>query len=56
MIDTMGVAGTAQQVRDGLRRYEGVLHHIMLYPPSVAIPPEQLNKTSTPSSRELPPQ
>ncbi|OBK27120.1 luciferase [Mycobacterium asiaticum] len=38
MIDVMGVAGTASDVREGLRRYEGVLDHIMLYPPSVGIP------------------
>lgn len=37
MIDVMGVAGTAPEVRAGLRRYEGVLDHIMLYPPSVGI-------------------
>lgn len=37
MIDVMGVAGTPKDVRDGLRRYEGVLDHIMLYPPSVGI-------------------
>ncbi len=37
MIDTMGVAGTAAEVRDGLKRYEGILDHIMLYSPSVGI-------------------
>ncbi len=37
MIDTMGVAGTAEQVRDGLRRYHGVLDHVMVYPPSIGI-------------------
>ena len=31
MIDAMAVAGTAADVRDGLRRYEGVLDHIVLY-------------------------
>ncbi|BBY05855.1 LLM class flavin-dependent oxidoreductase [Mycobacterium noviomagense] len=44
MIDTMGVAGTASQVRDGLRRYEGVLDHVMLYPPSIAIAPERVQE------------
>ncbi|PQM49172.1 Putative coenzyme F420-dependent oxidoreductase [Mycobacterium talmoniae] len=42
MIDTMGVAGTAEQVRDGLRRYEGVLDHIMVYPPSIGIAPQRV--------------
>lgn len=37
MIDTMGVAGTAAQVRDGLRRYQGVLDHIMVYPASIGL-------------------
>lgn len=44
MIDTMGVAGTAAQVRDGLRRYEGVLDHIMVYPPSIALPAERVRE------------
>ena len=29
MIDTMYAAGTAHEVREQLRRYEGVLDHIM---------------------------
>lgn len=44
MIDTMGVAGTAAQVRDGLRRYEGVLDHIMVYPPSIGIRPRRVQE------------
>ena len=44
MIDTMGVAGTASQVRDGLRRYEGVLDHIMLYAPSIGLPAERVQE------------
>ncbi|MBY0441513.1 MAG: LLM class flavin-dependent oxidoreductase [Mycobacteriaceae bacterium] len=44
MIDTMGVAGTASQVRDGLRRYEGVLDHIMLYSPSIGLPAERVQQ------------
>lgn len=44
MIDTMGVAGTASQVRDGLRRYEGVLDHIMLYAPSIGLPVERVQE------------
>jgi len=44
MIDTMGVAGTADQVRDGITRYEGVLDHIVLYAPSVGITPERVQQ------------
>lgn len=44
MIDAMGVAGTAQDVRAGLRRYEGVLDHIVLYSPSLGIAPERVEE------------
>jgi alkanesulfonate monooxygenase SsuD/methylene tetrahydromethanopterin reductase-like flavin-dependent oxidoreductase (luciferase family) len=37
MIDAMSVTGsTPEGIRDGLRRYEGVLDHILLYSPSIA--------------------
>ncbi len=43
MIDAMAVAGTAAEVRDGLRRYEGVLDHIVLYSPSIGgVAPERI--------------
>jgi probable F420-dependent oxidoreductase len=44
MIDTMGVAGTASQVRGGLRRYEGVLDHIMVYAPSIGVPAKRVQE------------
>ncbi|HEY9416487.1 MAG TPA: LLM class flavin-dependent oxidoreductase [Pseudonocardia sp.] len=44
MIDAMGVAGTADDVRAGLRRYEGVLDHVMLYSPSIMIPAERVQE------------
>jgi probable F420-dependent oxidoreductase len=44
MIDTMGVAGTAADVRDGLRRYQGVLDHIMVYPPSIGIAADRVRE------------
>lgn len=47
MIDAMGVFGTAQQVRDGLRRYEGVLDHIMLYSPSIGLAPERVQENQS---------
>lgn len=55
MIDTMGVAGTAEQVREGLRRYEGVLDHIMLYSPSIGLPPERVQENLNSLIRECAP-
>ncbi|HEU4360398.1 MAG TPA: LLM class flavin-dependent oxidoreductase [Mycobacterium sp.] len=55
MIDTMGVAGTAGQVRDGLRRYEGVLDHIMLYPPSLGLSTERVRESLHTLITECPP-
>ncbi|MGK2879346.1 MAG: LLM class flavin-dependent oxidoreductase [Mycobacterium sp.] len=55
MIDTMGVAGTADQVRDGLKRYEGVLDHIMLYSPSIGIAPERVQENLESLIRECSP-
>ena len=42
LIDAMAVAGTAAEVREGLRRYEGVLDHIVLYSPSIGLAPERI--------------
>jgi hypothetical protein len=55
MIDTMGVAGTADDVRVGLTRYEGVLDHIMLYSPSVGIAPERVQQNLESLIRECSP-
>jgi probable F420-dependent oxidoreductase len=55
MIDTMGVAGTADHVRDGITRYEGVLDHIMLYSPSVGIAPERVQENLESLIRECSP-
>ncbi|MEU0497503.1 LLM class flavin-dependent oxidoreductase [Mycobacterium sp. NPDC006124] len=55
MIDAMGVAGTAIQVRDGLKRYEGILDHIMLYSPSVGIAPERVQQNIDTLIRECAP-
>lgn len=44
MIDTMAVAGTAQMVKHGLKRYEGVLDHIVLYSPSIGLSPERVQQ------------
>lgn len=43
MIDALGVAGTPQDVRDQLRRYEGLLDHAILYTPSYGLSPERVD-------------
>jgi probable F420-dependent oxidoreductase len=41
MIDTFAVAGTPARVRDQLRRYEGAVDHLIVYPPSFRMTPER---------------
>jgi probable F420-dependent oxidoreductase len=41
MIDEFAVAGTPAQVRDGLRRFDGIVDQIVLSPPSFRITPER---------------
>jgi probable F420-dependent oxidoreductase len=41
MIDEFAVAGTPQQVREGLRRFDGVVDEVVLSPPSFRITPER---------------
>lgn len=41
MIDAMALAGTPAQVAAGLSRYDGVLDHLILYPPSWQMSGEQ---------------
>ncbi|MCF7550798.1 LLM class flavin-dependent oxidoreductase [Pseudonocardia sp. WMMC193] len=55
MVDAMAVAGTADQVRAGLKRYEGVLDHIMLYSPSIGLPPERVTENLDSLIRECAP-
>lgn len=43
MIDTIAVTGsTPEEIREGLRRYDGVLDHAMLYSPSIISSPERV--------------
>jgi hypothetical protein len=43
MIDAMSVCGsTPNEIRAGLRRYEGVLDHILVYSPSIASTPARV--------------
>jgi probable F420-dependent oxidoreductase len=46
MIDALAVAGTPQDVRDGLRRYEGLLDHAILYVPSFRLSPERVAESA----------
>ena len=43
MVDALAVAGTAADVRAGLRRYEGLLDHAILYAPSFRLTPERVH-------------
>jgi probable F420-dependent oxidoreductase len=41
MVDALAVAGSAEDVRAGLRRYDQLLDHIVLYVPGFMLPPER---------------
>jgi probable F420-dependent oxidoreductase len=41
MVDRIALAGTAAEVRDAARRYEGLLDHLILYAPSYGMSPER---------------
>jgi probable F420-dependent oxidoreductase len=42
MIDALAVTGSADDVRVGLKRHDGVLDHVVLYSPSIGIPTERV--------------
>lgn len=44
MIDEFAIAGTAEQVRSGLRRFDGLADHIVLSPPSFQISRERASE------------
>src|SRR3954470_20596433 len=46
MVDALAVAGSARDVRDGLRRYEGLLDHAILYSPSFTLAPERVQESA----------
>jgi probable F420-dependent oxidoreductase len=46
MIDALAVAGTPEDIRDGLRRYEGLLDHVILYVPSFRLSPERVRESA----------
>jgi hypothetical protein len=44
MLDAIGVAGTARQVREGIRRRARDFDHIALYAPSFTLSPERVRE------------
>jgi hypothetical protein len=46
MVDALAVAGSARDVRDGLRRYEGLIDHAILYSPSFTLAPERVQQSA----------
>jgi probable F420-dependent oxidoreductase len=44
MIDALAIAGTPAQVRQQLTRFEGVLDHVIVYPPSFRIAPARCDE------------
>ena len=46
MIDQLAVAGTPADVRAGLRRYEGLLDHAILYSPSFQLTPGRVRESA----------
>jgi probable F420-dependent oxidoreductase len=41
MVDVLAVSGTAEQVNAGLRRFDGIVDRLILFPPSFRIAPER---------------
>ncbi|MCW2985350.1 MAG: class flavin-dependent oxidoreductase [Conexibacter sp.] len=46
MIDAFAVAGSAEDVRSGLRRYDGLLDQVVLYVPSFRLAPERTTESA----------
>lgn len=44
MIDSLSVTGTAKNVREGLRRYDGTLDHTIIYSPTHLLSPERIEE------------
>jgi len=44
MVDQIAVAGTPEKCREQLERDEGLLDHVLLYPPSIGTSPERLKE------------
>lgn len=46
MVDALAVAGTPDDVRAALRRYDGLLDHAILYTPSFGLTPERVRESA----------
>ena len=44
MLDQIAIAGTPDDCRTQLERYDGLLDHVLLYPPSVGIRPDRVKE------------
>jgi probable F420-dependent oxidoreductase len=52
MVDELALAGTAAEVRASMRRYEGVLDHLILYAPSYSLSPGRARENAESLIRE----
>jgi probable F420-dependent oxidoreductase len=44
MLDQIAIAGTPDECREQFARYDGLLDHVLLYPPSVGVRPERVRE------------
>ena len=44
MLDQIAVAGTPEDCEKQLARYDGLLDHVLLYPPSVGVSPDRVKE------------
>ena len=44
MIDQIAIAGTPEDCREQFARYEGLLDHILFYPPGLGIKPDRIKE------------
>ena len=44
MVDEMAIAGTADECRAQLARYDGLLDHVLFYPPSFGVKPDRVRE------------
>ncbi|HEY4277949.1 MAG TPA: LLM class flavin-dependent oxidoreductase [Conexibacter sp.] len=46
MVDALALAGTAEDVRAAVRRFDGLLDHVILYTPSFTLTPERVRASA----------
>ena len=47
MVDAIAAAGTADEVRDRMKQWEGLSEHLLLYSPSIGMKPERVQENMT---------